>query len=123
MLQVLLRELTRDVIELLRVFVGSTSFPTIPASQLATLSATKAHGFSNARKGRSATARIAALHASSGSPADSPGHSPRRGEKAADGKGHPSLNSVPWEQTMACALLPVRCTRAVLFVAHCESLA
>ena len=104
----LLRELARDVVELLRVFVGSTSFPSVPAAQLASLGSTNPHAFSTPRRVRGAPPRLAALLQAS---AESPGHSPRgsdRSSRPADGKGGPPLNSVPWEQTMACALLPVR---------------
>jgi hypothetical protein len=106
--QVLVRELSRDVLELLRALVGSTSFPSIPSAQLASLSASNPHAFGTARTRRSAAARVAALQAIS--PSDSPAHSPRaseRGAKGPDAKGA-SLNSIAWEQTVAHALLPVR---------------
>ena len=106
--QVLLRELARDVLELLRAIVGSTSFPSIPSGQLAALTSSNPYAFGSARTRRSAAARIAALQTSS--PTDSPAHSPRasdRGTKGPEPKGA-SLNSIAWEQTIAHALLPVR---------------
>jgi hypothetical protein len=108
---VLLRELSRDVLELLRTFVGSTSFPSIPASQLASLSAANPNAFGSTKRVRNATARIAAAVQSQTSPHDSPTLSARasdRNGKGSDLKGGPPLNSVAWEQTAACALMPVR---------------
>lgn len=91
--QVLLRELSRDVLEVLRAFAGSTSFPTIPAEQLQALDA--------ASPLLGAINRVRALAPRSG--AAEPAAAP-----APDKSATVSLNSVPWDRTIAHALTPVR---------------
>ena len=103
----LVRELSRDTVELLRAVVGSTSFPNIPPARLAALSGTNSAAFGSARRTRNATGRIA-LRVQRESPSDSPVLSPREGRGAADSKGGPPLNSIAWDRTVASALLPVR---------------
>jgi hypothetical protein len=116
-MQVLLRELSRDIVELLRAFVGSTSFPSIPAHQLAKLGWATPYSFGAARRGRGLAAQLAVDVDAS----DSPLHSPKsheRHSKAAEGKNDPPLNSIAWGQTAACALLEVRCPRSFCSVSR-----
>lgn len=111
-MQVLLRELSRDVTELLRAFVGSTSFPSVPAHQLAKLGCTNPYAFGAARRAHCSAAQVAAQIAVD-DPSDSPLQSPRPYDqhgKSAESKSDPPLNSIAWNQTAACALLDVRCS-------------
>ena len=102
-MQVLVRELSRDTLELLRALFGSTSFPVIPAAQLSALSASNPNAFSAAQRRRGGPARGAAQPGSAGAhaqggAADGPG----------GGKPAASLQSVPCGSTAACALLQVQ---------------
>jgi hypothetical protein len=97
--QVLLRELSRDVLEAVRVLFGSTSFPTIPPDRMQLLSASSPNAFGPVQRLRAANLRAAAA-AAEDAPVDAPG------DKSPYG-------SVPWDQTVAHALLAVRRLRAL----------
>ena len=112
-LQVLLRELSRDVVELLRALVGSTSFPTIPTDRLAA-----AFGKTSLALGSARRAAVALGENGRGS-VGGDGKSGDASSSSLTGHGlggigrggsdkNPSLNSMPWEETVASALLPVR---------------
>lgn len=91
--QVLLRELSRDVLEVLRAFAGSTSFPTIPTEQLQALDPT------SPLLGAIHRVKAASGRAADGDTMEAP---------APDRPVAVSLNSMPWERTIAHALTPVR---------------
>jgi hypothetical protein len=96
-LQVLLRELSRDAVELLRALVGSTSFPTIPADKMAGIAGRNAHALGAARRALAQQQQ----RPDSANERTSATASPAKG-------GKDSLNSVNWTTTVAHALLPVR---------------
>jgi hypothetical protein len=93
-LQVLLRELSRDMLEAVRALFGSTSFPSIPVGRLQSLSTSNPNAFGAVQRLRAASIRAATVNDSNG------------GE---DAEKHPatSYNSIPWDQTVAHALMAV----------------
>eukprot|EP00892_Ulva_mutabilis_P010672 jgi/Ulvmu1/7978/UM004_0211.1 len=89
--EVLLRELSRDVLEVLRAFAGSTSFPTIPTDQLQALDA--------------ASPLLGAMHRVRAMSARTLDEGSMEAP-AADKAPSVSLNSIPWDRTVAHALTP-----------------
>lgn len=93
--QVLLRELSRDVLEAVRALFGSTSFPSIPAARLQHLSTSSPNAFGTLQRLRAANMRAAANDSTS---AD-----------GAEKQSGASCSSMPWEQTVAHSLMAVCC--------------
>lgn len=94
-MQVLLRELSRDVLEAIRALFGSTSFPSIPPGRLHSLSASSPNAFGTVQRLRAANMRAAAA-ANDSIPAE-----------VVEKQSFSSYNSMPWDQTVAHALMPV----------------
>lgn len=96
-MQVLLRELSRDMLEAIRALFGSTSFPSIPPGRLQLLSTASPNAFGTIQRLRAANLRAATVMNDS-IPAE-----------GAEKQPVSSYNSIPWDQTVAHALMAVRC--------------
>jgi hypothetical protein len=106
LVQVLLRELSRDTLEAVRALFGSTSFPSIPANRLQLLSTLSPNAFGTVQRLRAANMRAAAA-ANESIPAE------------AEKQPATSCNSIPWDQTVAHALMVVRCCQRLC--SHCKA--
>lgn len=106
-LQVLVRELSRDALELLRALFGSTSTPSIPAAQLSALSSSNPNAFGAAQRQRGGFGERAALQPVQ---PDGVGGHGKLNLLSDDNGGKPgsTLQSIPWGRTAACALLQAR---------------